>query len=273
MYLFGAATGHLTGKIILLLFTFLLASHNATLASPAYNRMMPPLTENLDPAEANPEANITCLGDSYDLNLPVVGNFNPNRVSMHKLCAKPQFKGGEPGQHLGGFCVLPPHAGMGTTGEVSFDSSNGAQINFELFNPRVILGCFYRCFCSHGVADVSIQPKTKHNLFRTFQQLSRRTYELQIDIVDDFTVPRAEKKGKLGNTVVNTVQVSSVSEVGNALNYGGNMLQGSTLSLDPGNKIECRGDLPTFLLPSPYQTSDFSNLQQMCATQLSGGLA
>ena len=272
MYLFPSVSSRSIGRLQLLFFLFLLASSRATIASAAYNKLMPPVTENFDPEDANPEANITCLGDSYDLDLPVVGDFNPNQVSVHKLCANPQFNGGEPGQHLGGYCILLPHAGTGTTGEVAFDSSNGAQINTELFNPRTVLGCFSRCFCNYEVADVSVEPKANHDLFQTYQQLSQRTYELQLDIEDDFTVPRAKENGKLGNTAVDSVQIQSHSQIGVALMYAGT-LSTETLSLDIGNKIECRSDLPTFLLPDPFQTADFANLQQMCATPLSGGLA
>ena len=47
--------------------------------------------ENFDPAEADPTGNITCLGDSYDLELPTQAHWNPNTVSMQSLCAKTHY--------------------------------------------------------------------------------------------------------------------------------------------------------------------------------------
>ena len=45
----------------------------------------------------------------------------------------------------------------------------------------------------------------------------------------------------------------------------------SFVSMAAGNEIECRGPLPDYQLPLPYHTSDFENLQQMCAVEWSGG--
>ena len=59
-----------------------------------------------------------CAGDS---ELPVFPNVNPNKVSVQKLCAKPQYNGGEPGQHVGGYCILRPAMGGANSGEVGFD--------------------------------------------------------------------------------------------------------------------------------------------------------
>ena len=68
-----------------------------------YNEQYPPNEENFDPAEANPKMSLTCLGDRPQLNLPAnVWGFNPNGVSLQKLCAKPQYLGELPSQHLGG---------------------------------------------------------------------------------------------------------------------------------------------------------------------------
>lgn len=40
---------------------------------------------------------------------------------------------------------------------------------------------------------------------------------------------------------------------------------------NPSNKIEWRCDLPRLNLPLPYETSNFQNLQELCAVQMSGG--
>lgn len=50
-----------------------------------------------------PEHNITCLGDGYDLTLPLDGDFDPNELTMEKLCADPQLGGSLPYRHIGGF--------------------------------------------------------------------------------------------------------------------------------------------------------------------------
>ena len=133
-YLFPLVSSRSIGRLQLLFFSFLLASYRATIASAAYNKLMPPLTENFDPEDTNPEANITCLGDSYDL-------------------------------------------------------------------------------------------------FQIYQQPSQRTYELQLDIEDDFTVPRAKENGKLGNTAVDSMQIQSHSQIGVALMYAG-MLSTEILSAE-----------------------------------------
>ena len=64
--------------------------------------------DNFDPAEADPTGNITCLGDSYDLELPTQAHWNPNTVSMQSLCAKTQYGGGPPGQNIAGWYETAP---------------------------------------------------------------------------------------------------------------------------------------------------------------------
>ncbi|KAI4201001.1 MAG: hypothetical protein LQ350_003570 [Teloschistes chrysophthalmus] len=54
-------------------------------------------------------------------------------------------------------------------------------------------------------------------------------------------------------------------------NAGDTLLGWFPVVLDQRNYIECRGDLPQFPLPPPYQMSDFDNLQQLCAVQWAGG--
>ena len=70
----------------------------------AYIPRSPYRYENYNPAEADPAGAIKCVGDRYDGELPVDEYFNPNTVSMQKLCAKPQYGGGSPGTHIGGWC-------------------------------------------------------------------------------------------------------------------------------------------------------------------------
>ncbi|MCJ1277482.1 hypothetical protein MMC21_005295 [Puttea exsequens] len=72
-----------------------------------YDPANPPDTENLDPAEANPEMNITCLGAHSYLQEEDFYPGEYNGESMQKLCAKQQYGGGI-GPNLynfGAFCA------------------------------------------------------------------------------------------------------------------------------------------------------------------------
>ncbi len=202
---------------------------------------------------------------------------------MQKLCAKLQYNGGPHGQQVGGYCIGQPT--WFHTGEVAFDMSPAALANDHLQNPRLLLACSYRCFCNYRLTDTSIQPKADRHSFRTyFRQHSQDTYELQLDINNDFSTPRAQKMGKRGQTMVISASVVDYPELltpqlwtqrgGGFLSRINEYQEGrrTLLSLDPGNEIECNGDLPTFALPTPCTTADFANLQQMCATQPNGGI-
>ena len=166
--------------------------------------------ENFDPAEADPDGNITCFGDSYDLELPLQAHWNPNTVSMQSLCARTQYGGGPPGQNIAGWCEIPPRSRgylhPSDPGTIAFDASPSAQANTQFQNPRVMLGCLYRCFCSNGVEELSLQslslqPKTYRstNLFgihtATPEVDSETAYQVTIDVVDDFFEPQEQHMG------------------------------------------------------------------------------
>ena len=242
----------------------------------------PVAIENFDPVEADPNGNITCLGDSYDLELPLQAHWNPNTVSMQSLCAKTQYGGGPPGQNIAGWCeeparsrgTLPPYPGT-----IAFDASPSAQENAQLQNPRVMLGCLYRCFCSNSVEelslqDLSLQPKT----FRSTDILVRQTrselaYQVKIDVVDDFFVPQEQHMGPPQQADHPGVLVADVFKQTQVQLQAGNPteLEIVWVSLDPDNNITCIGNLPTFNLPAPYQNSYFGSLQELCAVYGSGG--
>ena len=259
-----------------LVFLLLFIGH-CIIAVPTFDRNAPPPTEeNFDPAEADPRNNITCLGDKPDLQLPVFHGFDPNQVTMQKLCAKPQYNGGRRGEHAGGYCIDRPYRHH--LGEVAFDMSPDAQANEHLQNPRFLLACTYRCFCNYRLADTSIQPWTNHPSFPSYYYPSLYSYELQLDINNDFSLPRAQKMGTRGHTMVSVALVADFRELSitprqwaQTRYQGRHGGQHTYLSLDPGNKIQCRGNLPTFLLPYPLTTADFTSLQHMCATQPNGG--
>ena len=232
--------------------------------------------ENLDPARANPVRNITCLGDSLHLRLPMLGDFDPNRADVQKLCAKPQYNGGSPGQNAGAYCTEPPFPPY--TGDIAFDASSDARASKVLQNPRVLLACRYRCFCNWGVADTSVQPKPifRERRLNVQPRSSRLTYELQLDIDNDFTTPRERKRGQYGLMLVDSLRLLTQSQLSREGRYVPQDKLYDHISLDPGNRIQCGGDMPTFNLPPPYTHQDFiatgSNpVQSLCAMQLSGG--
>ena len=124
-----------------------------------YSEQHPPDYENYDPTEANPKINLTCLRDHSRLNLPYSRScrFDPNGASMQKLCAKPQYQGGPPGQHLGGFCPVlssSVNGSMTGPGEIAFDhrysSIPGARACIELLHSaRLLPECHTNCFCNY----------------------------------------------------------------------------------------------------------------------------
>ena len=248
----------------------------------------PVAAENFDPAEADPVGNITCLGDSYDLELPLQAHWNPNTVSMQSLCAKTQYGGGPPGQNIAGWCEIPPRSRgylhPSNPGTIAFDASPGAQANAQLQNPRVMLGCLYRCFCSNGVEELSLQrlslqPKTYRStdIFgihtATPEVDSDTAYQVKIDVVDDFFVPQEQHMGPPQQPAHPGVVVATVYTQTQVELQAGNPreLEVTWVSLDPDNNITCIGNLPTFNLPAPYQISQYGSLQELCAVYGSGG--
>ena len=226
---------------------------------------------------ANPRNNITCVGQFPDLRLPLLQDgFDPNTASMQKLCAKTNYGGGAPGEHAGGYCWTRPgtfsynHNNTETTGDVGFDLSRAAHASTQLQNPRFLLACFYRCFCNYGLDNPSNQPKSKYAFFRTSMVRSLFSYELQLDLDNDFTTPRWLKSGKQGARRVKSIRVPERAELAQTEKPSGRLGR-EYITLDPGNEIECRGNLPSFVLPAPYTISDFGSLQELCATQLNGG--
>ena len=240
-------------------------THTLTDASPVFDPFNPNQQENFDPAEADPKGNITCLGDAYDLALPIWNGFDPNGISMQKLCAKTQYGGGPANQNVAGFCYYLNSTSYDP--RLVFDPSPQAQANEFLSNPRVLLGCAYRCFCNYGVNNTSIQPKFNPAIYK-YHMGSSETYYLQIDINEETVPPFYQKRGPFGNHRVNTLGVDSRSEVRRDVVEP---WEWTEISLDPENLIDCYGDLPSFDPPPPFIRQDFRNVQQMCAMALSSG--
>ena len=230
-----------------------------------FNPFNPNQQENFDPAQANPKGNVTCLGDAYELTLPEWNGFNPNGISMQRFCAKTQYGGGPAGQNVGAFCYYLNDTP--SFPRIMFDPSPEAQANEIFANPRVLLGCAYRCFCNYGLNDSLRQPRENPGI-HDFRLASNETYLLQIDIHDETVPPFYQKRGPFGNHRVKTLGLDSRPE-----RRGGAIEPWSwtEISLDPGNLIECYGDLPSFNPPTPLSRLDFRNVQEMCAVQLSLG--
>ncbi|KAI9681394.1 MAG: hypothetical protein M1817_002677 [Caeruleum heppii] len=78
-----------------------------TRALAIYDPLEPHLTENFDPAEASPAGVIFCSGPLPPWKLPRFPewDWDPNTFTLQELCAKPQYGGKAPGQHLGAFCM------------------------------------------------------------------------------------------------------------------------------------------------------------------------
>ncbi|KAL8895582.1 MAG: hypothetical protein Q9192_003547 [Flavoplaca navasiana] len=283
--------------------------------------------ENFNPALADPRGNITCVGNSYDLELPVIGDFNPNGLTMQQLCAKPQYGGGLPGQHVGGWCehwLLEEGPFPRPPLNMAFDVSPAAIVNPLLANPRVFLACTYRCFCSYVVRPNSAQPRISHvaNQYgRTFQAESNQTHEIMEEVDDVFetswvqasrswfnawhrivdpyftrpvswpeNLPRRVQltgllnveppepwRGSSGETQVHAARVAirNQSSIPTPSIPVTSQVAFQSFSLDVShhvtNDIECRGSVPHFPLPGPYDKSAFANLREFCAVQMGGG--
>ena len=86
-------------RLFVLVYISIIAS-----ASTAHSFTARQMTEipTIDPALLAERHNITCLGEAYDLELPLQEGWNPNTVSVQKLCAKTKYGGGPPGRNIGG---------------------------------------------------------------------------------------------------------------------------------------------------------------------------
>ncbi|KAI9679735.1 MAG: hypothetical protein M1817_004749 [Caeruleum heppii] len=235
------------------------------------NSSEPPPTENFNPGKADPTGNITCQGPLPVWDFPSFDGWDPNLFTLQELCAKPQYGGRGPGQHLGGFClplnnVASPQLGPGIVG---FDDSERAQISAQLNNPRIIYYCRCRCFCNHqlSVEERTAQPSQVPDYYRSVPRRHDDTYMIKIDIPDDYAGPQAAHRGRSDEMVFAT-RLNRKAQVDV---HTGFFDRQDTVSIDSANHITCEGSLPSFPLPLPYTVNDFSGLQDLCAAQLTRG--
>lgn len=222
-----------------------------------------------------PTQQITCLGDHYPIALPRIGNLDPNTLTMQQLCVGDK-EGNNPEldfYSLDGWCLIGRGQVATRLGRVVFDKVV-TDISPVFQTPRLLLGCQYRCFCSYGIQDVSVQPRQSSLWLNNVRQApSSQTYQVAIDDVDDFEMPSRNHVGPTyeqgGSLAANTVNYYIMNQ--ERFNAGDALLGWFPVVLDQRNYIECRGDLPQFPLPPPYQMSEFDNLQQLCTVQWAGG--
>lgn len=278
----------------------LFSSYLMVPVSATYRSQVRHYRENFNPAEADPRRNISCIGNAHGIDLPMLDNtdFNPNGLTMQKLCAKPQYGGGAPYQHAGAYCYGPlrpgdsaesgsdPYEYVNTSsgssdesdnelanepavmlGKIVFDPHPGAKASTQLQNPRFMQACTYRCFCNYGLEDVSQQPLSRNFPVELWE--AEQGYELKIDVEDDFTTPIENKMGDPSRGIVESAIMGKKPQIDSR--GAGYLVHTTHMNLDPENEIECTGDLPDFVFPSPLNRADFNSTQELCAVALSGG--
>lgn len=91
------------------------------------------------------------------------------------------------------------------------------------------------------------------------------TGEIMLDVTDDVTTIQDSHTGRLGDTLVDCVDLNELIEPNEEEGYDSEPESPPDppwhLSLNAGNYITCEGDLPIFSLPQPYHISDFHNPQ------------
>ena len=244
-----------------------------------------------------PERNITCLGSSYEVQLPLRSDgTNPNELTMQQLCAKSVYGGAPEGWNLGGWCSKGLRYSVKRLfGEPVYDENQNLDyedstypqgVSFDLslpggfpevFDPRFLLGCFNRCFCNYGVDDLTIQPRRDDpSIADAYLEHSDASGEIMLDVTDDLDTMEHEHTGRLGEVEVETVGLREMNEpttIDGIAVLSDDNDPPWRLNMDAGNYITCEGDLPWFPLPDPYPTDSFQNPQELCAVQFSGGLS
>ncbi|KAI9672540.1 MAG: hypothetical protein M1817_003306 [Caeruleum heppii] len=265
----------------------------------AFDRSAPPASvENFDPAEADPRANITCLGPLPDWRIPAVRGADPNTFTLQELCAKPQYGGRGPHQHLGGWCVpeaLPTHLR-----HLSFDRSMQSShstiwsdvirhhastlLDHPLDPPsavpyltnspygydRLLLYCKQRCFCNQDVVDRSVRPYVNVIDSSLFLMGPRNSPQVSLHLLPFARYPVPMGNMLLGESIDIQQQITEPAK-------GVPEWNPVDVSLDPQNRVVCTGDLPTWVLPlHPASPDDFRDgetnpNQRLCAVRLNDG--
>ncbi|KAI9681334.1 MAG: hypothetical protein M1817_002617 [Caeruleum heppii] len=248
----------------------------------------PHTEENFDPAEADPLHNITCVGPLPPFPLPRFDNWDPNTFTLQELCAKPQYGGRAPDQHLGYFCL---HPGFWSRAVVASINPT-ARVSLRLSNPRLMLYCRTRCFCNSPIVRLPQEPPTPiQNLddpnappypvsdyYRAdAEDVSAETYQIEIDVYDDFPEQHVNWRAPTHFGTTDEHVLSTPLLLDDQMNIkptepdNGDRAVDHTVSIHPANRVACDGPMPRFPLPAPASVEDFESLQDLCAVMLSGG--
>ncbi|KAI9674167.1 MAG: hypothetical protein M1817_001985 [Caeruleum heppii] len=250
-------------RLLLIVSFFFVHCFHSALA--VFDPTKPHVEENFDPAEANPEHNLTCVGPLPPWPLPRFPEFDPNNFTLQQLCAKPQYGGRAPQQHLGAACFKPRHDDRGA---IFFDTTEASKVARDLVNPRILLYCRTRCFCNRYRHSGNVTlPRDVSPMHGTQYHATWQSYQIKIDEVDDFAVPWHQHTTEVGELRPMT-----------PINYGvqagrTRLLYHLLVSIPNAANVTCQGPVPRALIPEPYASSDFQNLQKLCAVQLNGGHA
>ena len=247
-------------------------------AHSAYDRNNRQTTENFDPAESNPEGQLYCIG-TPEYKMPRFPGFDPNTMTMDKLCKKPQYGGNPRGKHVGGYCY--------GNGLVLFDNSPEAETHPGLSNPRFWVECMYRCFC-----DYSMWEDGNPASVAWAQDSTTADYFIKADLVNDFTIPPPSKTPHLGKFRVHRLRLAREVAIRqrqpppetdpttynpfNGLTYPD--LDTIVTTIDPANHvISCDNVLFPFEIPGPMPEElrtipPSDQLRALCVNAMDGGL-
>ena len=276
---------------ILIRLLFLLIAKGNVIA--IFDPLNPPLVENLDPSEANPRGRIHCLGyPQTAMPAQLEGGLQPRSKSLQQLCAKPQYGGGLPGQHAGGYCAfLPGQTPDFYRATIAFDDGHDVQTNRQLAQSRFRVQCSLRCFCT----SVTNGAEKEHPVF--IDGLTQCII-IKPSLVQEFNADyREEFEQNVAGQHVRNLLLSEVAfnqgvrqhlQSGASLN--GHIVFEDVLdhydigfehditAQDPDSAVDCTGNLPTFAMPPPINIADFQGAgsvmnpnQRLCATFYDGG--
>ncbi|KAI9673622.1 MAG: hypothetical protein M1817_002259 [Caeruleum heppii] len=233
------------------------------------------LVENFDPAEADPRGNITCLGPLPEYDPSSFSAFDISDFTLQELCAKPQYGGRAPRQHMGGWCAetrltARPRA-------VVFDISVGSAVATALpFNPRLANYCRERCFCNYNLDDRSQQPWVADRTLGTYLTVKSETYQIPLERKINLNAA-FQMSVNLGDEVARSAFYMYQKQSPSGGSYRSHPTDVYWVSLDSQFEVTCRGPRPHWPLPGPLTLDDLQGngdiLQQICAVKFFGGHA
>ena len=258
-----------------------------------FDPLNPPLLENFDPAEANPRGRIHCFGHPQTaMPAQLEGGLEPRSKTLQQLCAKPQYGGGLPGEHAGGYCAFVP----GQTPDlyratIAFDDRHDVQTNRQLAQSRFRVQCSLRCFCTSVVDDaekehpifidglrecIIIKPSIVQEFNSDYLEEVEQTVAGQH--VRNLLLPEVAFNQGVRQHLQSGASLDGHEVFEDVLNHYDIGFEHDVTALDPDSAVDCTGNLPTFAMPPPIDIADFqvagsvmSPNQRLCATFYDGG--